>query len=270
MVDSECDFVISTENISAISDKNSSVLENKSRKRMRIIAEWKDNKREVLRAQGQEYVKRKGKVVQKKVRIENEPCCSSEWCGNNTTTDEEKESIFSEYYNLGDFNSQTAYLFGLIKKFLCNLCKQIYRLHEDTSRCTMSLQYYVRHPIGGSKIRMCKTAFCNIFGISAKCVRRAAQGSSNLQCCLKVDGMGKHTNRIHSVKEDAVATVKQHIRSCPRYRSHYSLRDNPHKTYITSVNNMEDMYRLYCEKCEESNVVPFKRFHVSVYFQQTF
>jgi hypothetical protein len=94
---------------------------------MRIIAEWKDNTREVSRAHGQECVNTKYKVVQKKVRIECEVCCSSEWCGNNTTTDEEKECIFSECYNLGDYNSRTAYLFGLIKKFPCNPCKRIYR-----------------------------------------------------------------------------------------------------------------------------------------------
>jgi hypothetical protein len=220
MADSECDFAISTENISATSDKNSSVLENKPKKGKRIIAEWKDNKRKVLRAEGQEYVNRKDKVVQKKVRIENEPCCSSEWCGNNTTTDEEKESIFSEYYSLGDYNSQTSYLFGLTKKFPCKGIYRKDRLHEDTSRRTMSLQHYVRHPIGGSEIRMCKTAFCNILDFSAKLVRRAAQGSSNLQCSLKVDGRGKHTNRIHAVKEDVVEILKQHIRSFPRYRSH--------------------------------------------------
>jgi hypothetical protein len=122
----------------------------------------------------------------------------------------------------------------------------------------MSLQYYVRHPTGGSEIRMCKTAFYNIFYISAKHVRRAAQVSSNFQCSPKVDSRGKHTNRIHAVKEDVVETVKQHIRFFPRYRSHYSLRDNPHKTYITSVNSVEDMCRLYCKRCEESNVVPAK------------
>jgi hypothetical protein len=77
-----------------------------------------------------------------------------------------------------------------------------------------------------------------------------------------VDGRGKHTDRIHAIKEDSVKTVKQHIRYFPRYRSHYNLRDNPHKTYINSVNIVEDMYRLYCKKCEENNVVPVK---VSMY-----
>jgi hypothetical protein len=53
MADSECDFTITVENNSAISDKDSSVLENKSKKRKRINAKWKDNRRKVLWAQGQ-------------------------------------------------------------------------------------------------------------------------------------------------------------------------------------------------------------------------
>jgi hypothetical protein len=71
-----------------------------------------DNKRKVLQAEGQEYVNRDGKFVHKKVRIENEQCCLSECYGSKTKTDE-KGSMLSEYY------SQTAYLFGLLKKFPC-------------------------------------------------------------------------------------------------------------------------------------------------------
>jgi hypothetical protein len=50
----------------------------------------------------------------------------------------------------------------------------------------MSLQYIVTYAVGGSKVITCKTAFCNAFHISAKDVRHAAQGFSNLQCSLKV------------------------------------------------------------------------------------
>lgn len=84
---------------------------------------------------------------------------------------------------------------------------------------------------------------------------------------LQEDGRGKHTNRICAIKEDAVETVKQHIKSFPRFRSHYSLRDNSHKTYITPVNRVEDMYRLRCKKCKGNNTVPGKSFHVSLRFQ---
>lgn len=54
---------------------------------------------------------------------------------------------------------------------------------------------------------MYKTPFCNIFSISAKHVRHAAQSSKNMQCSLKVIGRGKYTNRIHAINEDAVETV---------------------------------------------------------------
>lgn len=90
---------------------------------------------------------------------------------------------------------------------------------------------------------MCGTEFFNSFGISAKYVRHAAQGSSNLHCCSKVGGTGRQTKRIHAVKEDVVETMEQCIGSSLRYSLHGSQRDNSHKTYTTSVNSVEDMYR---------------------------
>jgi hypothetical protein len=62
---------------------------------------------------------------------------------------------------------------------------------------------------------LCNPAFCSIFGISAKYIRCAAQGSNNVQYSPKVDGRGNCTNRLlQDVKKDAVDTKKNmHILS---------------------------------------------------------
>ena len=118
------------------------------------------------------------------------------------------------------------------------------KIQAEISRRTRSLEYNIRHPNSGLEVRLCRTVFCNVFDISVKLARRAAQGSNDLQCTPEIDGRGKH-----AIKNDDIETAKQHrpIRSFPRYRSHYSLRDNPHKSYITSLTSVENMYRLYCK-----------------------
>ena len=43
-----------------------------------------------------------------------------------------------------------------------------------------------------------------------------------------------------------------------RCRLHYKLTVNFHKTYIMSVNSVADMYKLYCKKYEENNILLVK------------
>jgi len=50
--------------------------------------------------------------------------------------------------------------------------------------------------------------------------------------------------------------VKERIESFPKYRSHYSRNDNPHRSYLSPMLSVPKMYSLYKEKCSETNEQP--------------
>ena len=51
---------------------------------------------------------------------------------------------------------------------------------------------------------------------------------------------------------ETVDSVKAHINSIPRYKSHYSRKDNPHREFLNPYLSIQKMYQLYKEKCEEN------------------
>lgn len=52
--------------------------------------------------------------------------------------------------------------------------------------------------------------------------------------------------------QETVDSVKAHINSIPRYKSHYSRKDNPHREFLNPYLSIQKMYQLYKEKCEEN------------------
>ena len=53
-----------------------------------------------------------------------------------------------------------------------------------------------------------------------------------------------------------VQYVKEHIESFPKYRSHYSRKDNPNHHYLSPSLSLSKMYNLYKDKCTEENQQP--------------
>ena len=50
--------------------------------------------------------------------------------------------------------------------------------------------------------------------------------------------------------------VKEHIESFPKYRSHYSRKDNPHRSYLSPTLSTSKMFELYKTKCSEVEMEP--------------
>ena len=45
--------------------------------------------------------------------------------------------------------------------------------------------------------------------------------------------------------EERVGIVQEHIEQFPRYQSHYSRQDNPHREYLSPSLSLATMYKLY-------------------------
>jgi len=67
---------------------------------------------------------------------------------------------------------------------------------------------------------------------------------------------GKHSNRPNRLSQEKIDKVKEHIRSYPSERSHYSRHKNPHRLYLSSLLTISKMYRQYEAWAEEKKIVP--------------
>ena len=51
--------------------------------------------------------------------------------------------------------------------------------------------------------------------------------------------------------EERLGIVQEHIEQFPRYQSHYSRQDNPHREYLSPSLSLATMYKLYKDECTE-------------------
>ena len=265
MADKECESVPSS-------------CEN-SRKRKRNEENWKKKKAKVRRNLGLQYVSSKtNKIVPAKQKGEGCNCVTKsensnmKWCAYHMLTCDEKDSLFSEFYNIGDYNLQNSYIFSHIIRRECDRIYEGKRNVSEVSRRKYSFTYYVKNSEGMS-IRVCAKAFCDIFGISkrrlstARGDRKAVvdkntdidhdEGSDdknesdnnepNVKQIIKysphLDRRGHHGKQ-KAVYSELEKGVIEHIRKFPLYRSHYTRKKSTRK-YIRSVKSVAEMYRLY-------------------------
>ena len=112
--------------------------------------------------------------------------------------------------------------------------------------------FYVNN--GGVSIRVCKTAFLRIHGISngrlSWALSAALKGGTPHQ-----DQRGHHEPK-NKTDTTRLNIIDAHIESFPQYTSHYSRHDNPHRRYLSPELSITKMYELYREFCTGSGYTP--------------
>ena len=90
-------------------------------------------------------------------------------------------------------------------------------------------------------------------GIANGCLDRALKAQQAASGTLHCDQRGRHEHEpANKTDQETVDSVKAHINSIPRYKSHYSRKDNPHREFLNPYLSIQKMYQLYKEKCEEN------------------
>ena len=163
-----------------------------------------------------------------------------------TLTTEQRRTIFSRFWALGNFDIQNTYLCGCVKVL------PVARHYTSKSRRGNTRVYYVNN--GERSVRICKTAFLRIHGISHGRLSRVLAGQAEQGGLPKLDTRGRHEPP-NKTSEDK-AFIRQHIESFPVYESHYSRSDNPHRRYLSPELSQAKMYHLYKEKCNENGCRP--------------
>jgi len=131
--------------------------------------------------------------------------------------------------------------------------KRKYTTKEVDSRRSFTREYYV--PNGEESLQVRKTAFRSIFAVSDGRINRALKAQAAAGGSPHTDQRGRHEpgNKTSAAR---VQNMKQHIESFPKYRSHYSQKDNPSRCYLSPSLSLSKMYHLYQEKCAKENLQP--------------
>ena len=176
-------------------------------------------------------------------KMGSEPCGCALKCFDKISEDQRKR-LFAGFWDSGNFDVQNAYLCGCVRVMKT---KRKY-MKAPTSRRKYTRMYFVKNSAISEEV--CKAAFLSIHGISSGWLDCAIQAQIKTDGTPYCDERGRHAPG-NKTTEDDIAFIKQHINSFPRYQSHYSRQDNPHRKYLSPELSVAKMYQLYKEKYRE-------------------
>uniref|UniRef100_A0A6P7F318 Uncharacterized protein LOC114326041 n=1 Tax=Diabrotica virgifera virgifera TaxID=50390 RepID=A0A6P7F318_DIAVI len=221
-------------------------IERVSRKRIRDVSEWADEKSKTSLNLGLEHENRKG--IQIKGRQMGAPCANT--CRLKCATKiakEDRDLCFNEFWKLKDHTRKWDFIARHVRQVAK---KQVTITAEQRSRRNYSREYYFY--IRNEKQRVCKTMFLETLNVSetwiTTALRKLKDGGS-----LEEDKRGKHTNRPHKLSPKLIDNVKNHINQFPVVPSHYT-RKNTMEMYLEEGLTIQKIYRLYNEHCKKNNI----------------
>lgn len=216
------------------------------RKRFREPEKHLSAVRKRLRNSGQEYVNVANKVVLKK-QFTNVNCNCRNKCYDKIS-EESRRNAFSNFWKMGNFSTQNAFLCGIIKQHR----PKVHRPRSGVKGIRASTYTYFINTAEVSH-QVCKQYFIDTYKISnGRLIRALKRGQSSSP---GEDLRGKHPPG-NKTPEQKIEGVRNHIQSFPAYQSHYTREHNPNRKYLDTNLNIRTMYTLYKEKCDEENSSP--------------
>lgn len=225
------------------------------RKRLRRESNWKKKKAQNLRNCGKEYVSNHGKIHQARSVKDYTHICRFK-CNENVP-EEKRQDIFQQYWDLGSWDLQTSFINSCVEKIFPKRPNPK-ALKNKKSSTILKLQGF----------RVCKEFFLRTLDISNKRYSNVVQKKRETNIAL-TDKRGRHTPS-NKMSESQIKFVLQHIRSFPKFKSHYSRAQNPNRRYLTISLNLKKMYQLYTEKCSEAKRPPVRLSYYRMLFNTRF
>ncbi|CAG9773480.1 unnamed protein product [Ceutorhynchus assimilis] len=213
-----------------------------SRKRVRREKSWACNQRKTKRALGLAYKNTRGVQVSKKTF--EIPVCQ---CGNKChekISEAQSEAIFKKFYDLADFNLQTAYIFGQIKV----IKKTRVYTENPESRRQFTRIYYLPNE-NGLDVKVCKDFFKKNLQVSDGRLSRILK--SKPEGIPPKDKRGKHPSA-NKTPEAKVLEVMDFIKRFPVFECHYSRPKSGNRKYLAPDLNITIMYSLYKDQAESA------------------
>lgn len=155
---------------------------------------------------------------------------------------ERQVKIFKDFYALGSFDLQSAFLFSSIKVVPKN------RSYAGESQKRTNTRLYHLINDAGEEKRVCKLFYLKTLQVSNGRVDRVLKNKGNLSMPPK-DRRGKFppANKIPTEK---INEVMEFISKFPSYQSHYS-RKKTERKFLSPNLNLRIMFNLYKESVEQ-------------------
>lgn len=224
------------------------------KKRRRKEGNWKKNIAKRLRNSGKAYVslKTKKNVLERKLKPPCRESCKFK-CSLNVT-EEHRQQLLSEYWNLGDIEKQWS--------FIANSVEAVIPRHRYVKVDSQGNIAPTRENnnsffliVNGVKTRVCKLFFKNTLAINNRPIETALKKKNK---CSNISAMkdnrGCHENR-YKVDESIKIHVRRFIEAIPKIESHY-IRANSKRHYIDGSKAITDLHRDYVAQCKSQNL-PF-------------
>ncbi|XP_076035763.1 uncharacterized protein LOC143021869 [Oratosquilla oratoria] len=192
--------------------------------------------RKVLRNKGEAYVTPSGKLVSRKV-FKDKHCGCKYKCIPSVILPEDREKIFRGFWELGDFNAQNMYIAENVKLFPIRARNRCSIESEKFSKTNMRI-YQVYSKSKNGTVRVCKTAFLQLHGVSNGRLDRVLQAvACGAPHALK-DRRGHHTPKNKTSISD-VEHASQFIENLLQQQQQcYSIQQAQHQqdhTLVTTV-----------------------------------
>ncbi|CAG9826904.1 unnamed protein product [Diabrotica balteata] len=164
----------------------------------------------------------------------------------------ERKCIFQKFWEINNFNTQNAYLFGCIH---IKTKSRGTKPKESPSRRSHSVDYLITTTGNISYQLSCKKAFLNIYGLQHNRGRIENIGKNIKQGLLmpKMDGRGRHANHKEKLSNESILFLKEFIKRLPKYESHYYRNDNYNTYFMTIDYTIEKCYEVYKIECLSQN-----------------
>lgn len=237
--------------------------QTKTKKRVKNTKEYKGNKSKRMRNSGQRYINKLGHVIEGK-QFSNIPCNCKENC-QNKISEQERQSMFQNFWKMADFSRQNAFLCGLIQK---QEIKQRRPRKEGGVVRSGAFKYNLKLN-NGISCTVCKKYFLQTYCVSNGRVARALKKVSEARSPGE-DLRGNKGCPSRKISSQDIEFVCDHIRAFPSYQSHYTRHHNEHRKYLCESINLRKMYLLYCEKCTNDNRLPVKEHYYRYLFNTKF
>lgn len=219
---------------------SSSPESRRGRKRLRIEKNWKRKRRKLEKDKGKAYTTYKGEAKAAK-SIQDITCHCLFKCRQNLN-ETNRRRLFDSFYALGSHDEQNKYLYGLIE------VKDIRRRRTEKPLKKCNFTYNVRLH-NGKRLQVCKKTFCDLHAVGKRRVEKLTEKILS-GTILSSDERGRHHNRPKKVPEETKERIREHIKSFPQRKSHYSQKDNRKRRYLCENLSISRMYNLYLSKYE--------------------
>lgn len=216
---------------------------NEPVKKLRQIKKQKQLKRNL----GQTYTTLKGKTIAARKMCDLPPCrmkCSSR------LKIEDRQAVFSEYWNLGSYSKRSAYMASLME--IEDKATMRIRTDDPNKQKFRMKTYRYYLMIHGVRQPICRGCLLKVLGETDNFIKTVAiKKRASTAGTGTDDKRGTNFTPKHKVSDEQRQEIKAHILSFPSYESHYTRKETS-KRYLPSHLTLRKMYDLYKESREKA------------------